>query len=449
MSGLTGSGISARKFRDEMRPRAGLMRGREFIMKDAYSFDVDVEQAMVEYQRMYDAYGRIFNRCGLKFRAVEADSGAIGGSQNHEFQVLAESGEDKIVACDSCDYAANIEEAGIRKPALEPDAAPTDPTEVATPNQKTIDDVAKFLKVPAKTIIKTLVYTADGKPVAVLVRGDRSVNEVKLKKLLGAKELFLAREGQVKEAVGVGRGSVGPVGLKIDVYADVELEGMQSVVVGANKEGVHLTGVNLAKHASIKQYTPLRLAVAGDGCPKCDGHFKEYKGIEVGHVFYLGQTYSKPMGCTYLDDNGKEQVMEMGCYGIGITRTAAAAIEQNHDKDGIIWPMSIAPYEVAILPLQDDPEVKKCAEDLYQACLELGVEALIDDRNERAGAKFKDADLVGVPLRIAIGKRSLKDGKLEMKWRRDKDADLIPVEGAAGQIAKWVAEEKTKVCEAS
>lgn len=429
------------KFRDERRPRAGLMRGREFIMKDSYSFDVDDESSAETYQGMYDAYRRIFARCGLDFRPVEADTGAIGGSRSHEFQVLAESGEDDIVACDTCDYAANVEEAALRAPVEPAIQGGGELETVETPGAKTIADVASFLKQDEKQLIKSLIYVADEVPVMVLLRGDRFLNEVALKKLTGATELFPAREGQIKKAIDAPVGFVGPVGVDIDIYADRELEGATGAVVGANALDKHMTSFDLARDAKIKGYVDLRMAQEGEGCARCEGHYKSYKGIEVGHVFSLGTTYSEPMGCTYLDENGKSHPMVMGCYGIGITRIAASAIEQNHDEGGIVWPMSIAPYQVTVLPLQmKDEGVIAAANSLYEKLLDLGVDVLLDDRNERPGGKFKDADLIGVPLRIAIGKRSLGEGNVELKWRHEREASHIAMEGAAEHIAKLVTD---------
>ncbi len=433
------------KFRDELRPRAGLLRGREFIMKDAYSFHASAEEASGEYRRMYAAYERIFARCGLEFRVVEADTGAIGGNESHEFQVLAESGEDTIVACSRCEYAANTEQAELPTPKGPGISGGGELETVATPGTKTIDAVAEFLDVPASQVIKTMIYVADGAPVAVLVRGDRAVNEVAVKKATGAVELFLAREGQVAEATGAPYGFAGPVGLSIPVYADVELEGATGAVAGANEADAHYKGVDLARDAEVRAFAPLRLAEAGERCPRCEeGHYELMRGIEVGHVFNLGTKYSAPMEGTVLDESGNARVMEMGCYGIGITRVASAAIEQHHDDGGIIWPMAIAPYEVALLPLQmGDDAVREAAEALYAELSDLGIEVLFDDRDERPGAKFKDADLVGVPLRLAIGKRSVKEGNLELKWRRDAEASALPLAGAAEAVAKMVADEKS------
>ncbi|WP_428264103.1 proline--tRNA ligase [Haliangium sp.] len=437
------------KFRDEIRPRAGLMRGREFIMKDAYSFDVSEEASRDSYQAMYQAYERIFSRCGLDFRAVEADTGAIGGSRSHEFQVLADSGEDAIVSCDHCDYAANVEEAKLPAPAEPGIQADGESSldKVATPGTKTIEQVTSFLGVGADQVIKSLVYIADDRAVMALVRGDRGLNEIALKKAAGATQLFMAREGQVKEALGVGPGFAGPVGATIEIYADEELRGATGAVCGANEADAHYRGVDLARDAKVTAFAPLRMAEAGDACPRCsDGKLRAFRGIEVGHVFYLGTVYSAPMGCTFLDENGTEQPMEMGCYGIGITRIAASAIEQNHDDGGIVWPMSIAPYEVEVLPLQmNDDDVVAAGEALYTKLQGLGVEVLLDDRGERPGAKFKDADLIGVPLRVAIGKRSLKDGKVEVKWRRGGEADLVDVDTAAEHLAELVRAERARL----
>ena len=434
------------KFRDEKRPRAGLMRAREFIMKDAYSFDRDESGALKAYDSMYEAYGRIFRRCGLDFRAVEADTGAIGGSRSHEFQVLADSGEDAIVSCDNCDYAANVEQAETAKPATPGITGGGSLEKVATPTQKTIEDVSKFLGVQPSQLVKTLVYVADGKPVAALVRGDRELNEIALKQAAGAQQLYLARDTEVKDAAGVAPGFVGPVGLSIPIYADWELEGATGAVTGAGEDGAHYKGVDLARDAKVTKFAPLRLAVAGDLCPRCKtGHFRPFRGIEVGHVFFLGTKYSQPMHCDFLDEDGSKKPMVMGCYGIGITRIAAAAIEQNHDTNGIVWPMSIAPYQVEVISLQNDAAVVEAAEALYKELAARGVEVLYDDRGERAGAKFKDADLIGVPLRVAVGARSLKEGKLELKWRKDKDPTLIDATSAAEQVAGLVAAEKQRM----
>ena len=452
------------KFRDEMRPRAGLMRGREFIMKDAYSFARDEKDALLEYEKMYETYGRIFRRAGLEFRAVEADTGAIGGSRSHEFQVLAESGEDAIVSCDNCDYAANVEQAEMGAPAVAailPSGADgshgraTALLSVPTPKKKTIDEVSKFLTVEKTQLIKTLVYMADGAPVAALVRGDRQVNEIALKKAVGATAIYLARDEEVKAAVGVNTGFVGPVGLadKMPIIADLELRGSSSAICGANAWDAHYVGVDMERDVPKARYITLRMAEAGDRCPRCGtGTFKAFKGIEVGHVFYLGTKYSEPMKCNFLDEDGATKAMVMGCYGIGITRIAASAIEQNHDANGIIWPISIAPFDVSIISLQaTEPSVMEVAEKIYK---ELNgavftdstadgttrrVEALFDNRDERPGTKFKDFDLIGIPFRIAVGGKSLANGKVEIKHRRWKDAELVDVADAANVMKGYIA----------
>jgi prolyl-tRNA synthetase len=434
------------KFRDELRPRAGLMRGREFIMKDAYSFHVDETDAKREYENMYKAYQRIFTRCGLAFRAVEADTGAIGGSMSHEFQVLAETGEDALVACDKCDYAANVEQAATRKaPPTHAGKATQAMTRVATPGQHTIAQVSAFLKVPATTLAKTLIYLADGAPIAVLVRGDREVNEIKLKKAIGAMDVLLASDAAVKEVTGAPVGFAGPVGLKIPVYVDDEVAAMNDFVVGANAADAHTVGVNVGRDFQPTATGDYRQAAPGDVCPRCDGgHFKGYKGVEVGHVFYLGQKYSKPMGVTFLDVDGKEKAADMGCYGIGVTRIVAAAIEQNHDKDGIVWPVPLAPYEVAVLELQqDDDNVIATAKQIYEELQKAGIDVLYDDRDERAGVKFKDADLIGIPYRIAVGKKGIADGIVELKLRKGTEVRKVKIDEIVPLVVAEVTKERT------
>jgi len=431
------------KFRDELRPRAGLMRGREFIMKDAYSFHVDVADAQREYKKMYETYQRIFTRCGLAFRAVEADTGNIGGSLSHEFQVLTETGEDALVACDNCEYAANVEQAVARAPK-----GGTTPTaekqKVATPGKHSIADVSAFLNVPAGKLVKTLIYLADGKPVAALVRGDRDVNEIKLKKALGAEQLVLATDAAVKEVTGAPVGFAGPVGLKVPVYCDLEICALSDFVVGANEADAHLTGVNIERDFTPTACGDYRAAAAGDDCARCDkGHLKAYRGIEVGQVFFLGTKYSKPMGVTFLDAEGKDTPAEMGCYGIGVTRIVAAAIEQSHDKDGIVWPVPLAPYEVAVLDLQqDDQNVVATATRIYDGLTAAGIEVLYDDRNERAGVKFKDADLIGLPFRIAVGKKGLAEGVVEVKRRNGTEVRKMKIDEVVRAVAAEVTAER-------
>jgi prolyl-tRNA synthetase len=434
------------KFRDELRPRAGLMRGREFIMKDAYSFHVDERDATREYRVMYDAYTRIFQRCGLAFRAVEADTGNIGGSLSHEFQVLTETGEDALVACDRCDYAANVEQAISR--ALAPATAGTTPraplTKIPTPGKHSIDDVSQLLSMSPRQLVKTLIYLADGKPIAVLVRGDRTVNEIKLKKALGANELLLAGDAVVREVTGAPPGFAGPVGLGVSVYCDVEICAMADFVVGANQADMHLGGVNFERDFVPVACGDYRQAAPGDGCARCEeGHLQGHRGVEVGQVFFLGQKYSKPMGCNFLDVDGTEKAMQMGCYGIGVTRIVAAAIEQNHDKDGIIWPVPLAPYEVAVLALQnEDPQLTAVCARIYDELTAAGIDVLYDDRDERPGVKFKDADLIGIPYRIAVGKKGLAEGMAELKLRRGPEVRKIKIAEVAALVADEVKKER-------
>ncbi|HVV16720.1 MAG TPA: proline--tRNA ligase [Polyangia bacterium] len=431
------------KFRDELRPRAGLMRGREFIMKDGYSFHVDEADTQREYKKMYDTYTRIFTRCGLKFRAVEADTGNIGGSLSHEFQVLTETGEDALVACDNCDYAANVEQAVARPPAGTP-AATAAMTKVATPGKHSIADVSAFLKVAPDRLVKTLVYVADGQPVAVLVRGDRAVNEIKLQRALGAGVLALAGDAAVTEVTGAPVGFAGPVGLKAPVYCDLEVAAMADFVVGANAGDMHLTGVNVNRDFTPAAVGDYRTAAAGDSCARCEtGHLVAYRGIEVGQVFFLGTKYSEPMGVTFLDVDGQEKPAQMGTYGIGVTRIVASAIEQNHDKDGIIWPVPLAPFEVAVLELQqDDDKVIATAKRLYDELTAAGIDVLYDDRDERAGVKFKDADLIGIPFRLAVGKKGVAEGIVELKRRSGTEVRKLKLDEAVEIVAAEVKAER-------
>ncbi len=431
------------KFRDEIRPRFGLMRGREFIMKDAYSFDLDNAGADISYSKMYQAYRNIFNRCGLKFRAVEADSGAIGGSFSHEFMVLAESGEDGIVSCDACEYAANIEKAELIYRDIKTPPATAELRRVDTPGQKTIADVANFLKVTPQQTVKTLIIqTSADEVVAVLLRGDRELNEIKLANLLDLDWALPAEEAVVKEVTGAPVGFAGPIGLKIRVIADTEVRGLADFVVGGNAADVHYTGVNLGRDFEVAQFADIRQAVAGDPCPRCDcGKFESWRGIEVGHVFKLGTKYSESMNAVVLDDEGKTRTLVMGCYGIGVGRTVAAAIEQNHDENGMCLPMPLAPFQVLVSMVNPkEEEVREASEQLYQQLLDLGVEVLLDDRDERPGIKFKDADLIGIPLRITVGARNLKEGNVELKERVSGDMTLLPLAEAARTVQQQVAE---------
>jgi prolyl-tRNA synthetase len=429
------------KFRDELRPRFGLMRGREFIMKDAYSFHVDADDLNREYQNMADAYQRIFQRCGLNTRQVESDTGAIGGRRAHEFQVLADSGEDAIVSCNRCDYAANVEKAEIgRRPS--PAAGAANPLKkVRTPEKRTVEEVAAFLAEPTERFIKTLlVVTSSGETVAALVRGDHELSEIKLRTLLGLPWVAMADAETVQRITGADVGFAGPIGLGVRVLADEALRGMTGGVTGANETDHHLVDVSQTRDFPAVEFADLRLARAGDACPRCDGGvFDGHRGIEVGNIFYLGGKYSAPMKATFLDAAGHDRPIEMGCYGIGITRTAAAAVEQFHDDNGIIWPLPLAPAQVHLVPVNmADERMRTVAEDLYTKLQAAGVEVLIDDREERPGIKFKDADLIGIPLRLTVGAKSLERNCVEFKRRTDKAAAEIPLADVVERIAGLV-----------
>jgi prolyl-tRNA synthetase len=427
------------KFRDEIRPRFGVMRCREFIMKDAYTFDVDEAGADKSYEIMRQTYSRIFQRCGLKFKIVYADSGSIGGSFSQEYMVLADTGEDQIVTCSKCEYAANMERAEVRWDGPEtPAAAGTLKSleEVDTPDMRTVEEVTSFLSVSPRELVKTLIFKTDTEVVAALIRGDHEVNEVKLKNLLRADSVELADPGLVAEVTGAPMGFAGPVGLKVKMIADNALQAMADFVTGGNKHDVHFVNVNLGRDFQPNQFADLRLVMPGDSCPSCNGELEFKRGIEVGHIFKLGTKYSKPLNAVYLDEKGEEKVIIMGTYGIGVARTIAAAIEQNHDADGMIFPMPIAPFEVVVLPLQlHEAEVSAAAEKIYEELLKQGLDVLIDDRDLRPGVKFKDADLLGIPLRINVGARNLKDGTVEMKLRTEAKSVLIPAPDAPKIIA--------------
>ncbi|MHB8708792.1 MAG: proline--tRNA ligase [Desulfuromonadales bacterium] len=429
------------KFRDEIRPRFGLMRGREFIMKDAYSFDLDDAGADAAYEKMYQAYRRIFLRCGLNFRAVEADTGNIGGSSSHEFMVLADTGEDDIVSCNACEYAANVEKAECRPPAL-PCCDEAPPLEqVATPNRKTIAEVAEFLGVPESATAKALVLVIDGcEAVMALLRGDHELNPIKLKNVLGCNELELATDEQIEKLTGATVGYLGPVGTKIRVIADLAIQAGGPWITGANVNDAHFRNTLLGRDFSVERFADIRNVAAGDPCPRCaDGKMELWRGIEVGHVFKLGTKYSAAMRATVLDDQGQERVLVMGCYGIGVGRTAASAIEQNHDERGIIWPMPIAPFQVIITLLNPkDDTVRSAGEQLYADLQARGVEVLLDDRDDRPGSKFADAELLGIPLRVTVGARGLQEGALELQERRSGARSLLPLAEAAENIAVQV-----------
>jgi prolyl-tRNA synthetase len=441
------------KYRDEIRPRFGLMRGREFIMKDAYSFDADEAGALKSYDSMYEAYRAIFDRLGVKYRIVQADAGAIGGSKTHEFQLLAEAGEDHLMVCDSCDFAANVEIApALEKSPKKSNVAPAPIEEFATPGLKTIADLAKALKVPENELVKTLFFSANSgldpkdtalKPVCVILRGSDEVNPIKLKNLLGlANEPLLLTDTEVREISGAMPGSCGPIGLKIPVYMDTGLEGHCNFVVGANKDGFHLRNVNVGRDFNPTKVVDLRKAKAGDVCPSCDkGHYQSFRGIEVGHVFYLGTAYSKAMEANFLTPEGASKPIEMGCYGIGVSRTVQAAIEQCHDKDGIVWPTAIAPFQVHMVVLDpDNVEVMQAAEVMYRELQMHGLEVLMDDRAERPGVKFKDADLLGMPVRLNIGGRGMQAGEVELITRHSKEMSKVKIEDAVEKVAHLIRE---------
>lgn len=434
------------KYRDEIRPRFGVMRAREFVMKDAYSFHRDEESLRRTYEDMYDAYSRIFSRCGLGFRAVEADTGAIGGHFSHEFMALADTGEASLVYCDACGYAANVERAESPPPA--PVAGEPAPLEkVATPGVRTIEELTAYLGLPARRMAKILFYRADGaaggRLVAALVRGDRQLNEVKLRNALGAGTVRLAGPEEVAEEAGVPAGFAGPVGLRgVLLLADPEVMVAPNLVTGANEEGFHLVNVNPGRDFAPDRVVDLRSAEGGDSCPRCGrGVLAACRGIEVGQIFQLGTKYSQAMSATYLDEAGQERLMIMGCYGIGVTRTVAAVIEQHHDADGIAWPVGVAPYHAVVVPVNSaEAEQRETAERVYRQLLDLGVEACLDDRDERAGVKFKDADLWGFPFRVTVGPRTLAEGRLEVFRRKTRQVEAVPVGEAAGRVRALVDE---------
>ena len=433
------------KFRDEIRPRFGLMRSKEFLMKDAYSFDTSLEAADASYMAMFNAYKKVFERCGLKAYPVEADTGDIGGKFSHEFHVLAEAGEDGIAFCDGCGYAANLEKAE-RKVAPRNDAACGEMEVISTPGAKTIEQVSKFMGVPGSAFVKSLVYSVDGTPVMVCVPGDRDVNEVKLKHVLGAKKVELADYETVLKVTGAQPGSVGPVFAansqlptpdSLQIIADQELKGAKGCIVGANKDDHHIKNVDLERDAKIADYADLVIVRDGDICAKCGKPMAIKRGIEVGHVFKLGTKYTDAFKAVYKNDQLAEQVMVMGCYGIGVSRTMQAVIEQSHDKDGIVWPASVAPYQVCISLLDPDKEdVAKVAFDLEAALEAEGIDVIVDDRAERPGVKFKDADLIGFPVRVVVGGKGLANGGVEVKRRADDKSKmkLVPVAEATAAI---------------
>lgn len=431
------------KFRDELRPRGGLIRGREFLMKDLYSFDRDEEGLEVSYRKMYDAYCRIFERCGLNYIVVEAAAGAIGGSDTREFMVPAETGEDTVLECDTCGYAANREFGEYRWPQEEA-TEPLLPLErVATPGQRTVEEVTAFLGVPASRLLKTLLYIADGQVVGALIRGDREVHLERLRQALGAQEVVMADPETVERVSGAPVGFAGPVGLEgVPLIADVEVPLGRNWVTGGNEADVHLRHVNLGRDFQVAQVAPIRFAEAGDGCPRCPaGRYREVRGIEVGHIFKLGTKYSQALGCTFQDEEGRQRFAVMGCYGIGVSRIMAAVVETSHDERGILWPLSIAPFHFHLLLLNErSPQQVEVAERLYQRLTRLGYEVLYDDRAERPGVKFHDADLIGIPLQIVVGRRTEEKGVVEVRRRRDGFSQELSLEEAEEGIVAALAQ---------
>ena len=414
------------KYRDERRPRFGVMRSREFIMKDAYSFDKDQAGLDIVFDKMHDAYVKIFNRCGLDAKCVEADSGAIGGSNSAEFMVKSEVGEDDVVFCSSCNYAANIEKA-ISTPEKEEKQELKELNKVETPNARTIDEVAAFFNTDAKKFAKTILFNADGKIVAVMVRGDRDINEVKVANAIGeVTNLDLASNEEVKNATGAVVGFAGPIGIKVDILlVDEEVANMYNFIAGANETGYHVENVNYGRdfEGTVGDF---RNVTEGEKCPCCGSQITIARGTEVGHIFKLGTKYSAAMNANFIDEDGKEKPFVMGCYGIGVTRTMASIIEQHHDENGIIWPLSVAPYHISIIPVNvKDQEQVKIANELYEDLISMGVEALLDDRNERAGVKFKDSELMGIPMRVTVGKK-INDGEVEFKLR-DGEMEVVKI----------------------
>ncbi|HRH80631.1 MAG TPA: proline--tRNA ligase [Thiobacillaceae bacterium] len=436
------------KFRDEIRPRFGVMRAREFVMKDAYSFHMDADSLDATYQVMYRAYSRIFTRLGLKFRAVAADTGAIGGSGSHEFHVLADSGEDAIAFCPDSDYAANVEMAEALAPAEPRPPAGAGMQKVPTPGQHSIEEVTAYLKVPPGQVVKTLIVRgaddSENKLVALLVRGDHVLNEIKAGKLPGVMNpIEFASDAEIRAAVGCGPGSLGPIGLRMPIFADRSVAKLADFVCGANEDGYHLTGVNFARDLPEPETVDIRNAVAGDPSPDGKGTLDICRGIEVGHIFKLGSKYSQAMGAQVLDEQGKSRTMIMGCYGIGVSRIVGAAIEQGNDERGILFPQALAPYELAIVPLGygRSAEVRAVTDALYDSLKAADIDVLLDDRDERPGVMFADMELIGIPHRVVVSDRGLKEGMLEYQARTDPSGTKIAQNEAARHI-----EERVKAC---
>ena len=431
------------KFRNEERPRFGVLRTSEFLMKDAYSFSTSLEELNEAYDAMYDAYCRVFERCGLEYIPVEAESGPIGGDASHEFMAPADNGEDFVVRCTGCGYAANQERADTGRaqalPSAVADAAA--PQQVDTPNAGSIDDVSRMLDAQPDTFIKTLIYLVDGEPVGVLLRGDHEANEGKIRRALRGVVVELADEATIRQVTGAPVGFAGPVGLSCRYIADHDVAGMASAVTGANAQDAHLTGVIPGTHFELTETFDLRNAAAGDPCPRCEATLDIVHGIEIGHVFKLGTKYSQSLDATYLDSEEKKHPIIMGCYGIGVSRVVASIVETCHDDGGIIWPMSVAPYTVELIPLNvKDADVMAAAEKIYDELTSAGVDVLMDDRDQRPGFKFKDADLIGLPVRVVVGGKGLKEGNAEIKLRTDSDATKVPLESAVAHVRDLIAQ---------
>lgn len=430
------------KFRNEERPRFGVLRTSEFLMKDAYSFGTSLEQLNTAYDAMYAAYCRIFERCGLKYLPVEAESGPIGGDASHEFMVPASNGEDFVVHCPACSYAANQERADTGRSAQIPartDGAPA-PVKVDTPDAGSIEQVSKMLKSDAKSFIKTLIYKVDGKPLAVLLRGDHTANEGKIRRAAKATTVELADEGTILDVTGAPVGFAGPIGIQCPYLADHDVALIKSAITGANAKDAHRTGVIPGTHFDLAETHDLRNAEADDPCPKCAGSLQIVHGIEVGHVFKLGTKYSVSMDAEFVDDQEQSHPIIMGCYGIGVTRVVASIVETCHDENGIIWPINVAPYTVQIIPLNvSDAEVMKVSNSIYGELTDAGIDVLMDDRDQRPGFKFKDADLIGIPLRVTVGGKGLAEGIAEVKWRMEKDAKKIPLADVVTAVRDLIA----------
>jgi len=435
------------KFRDEVRPRFGVVRSCEFLMKDAYSFDVDAESMERSYKTMYDAYCRIFDRCGLSYLPVEADPGLMGGTVSHEFMVPTDIGEDRIVVCPSCGYAASTEVAAVKASAAAGQSTdPKSPEEVRTPGASTVQDVSAFLKVKPSDLIKTLIYVADGEAVAVLIRGDHEANDAKIKRHLGARSLELANEKKVEEVTGGAMGFSGPVGLSLRIVADNAVRNMAHAVTGANEKDKHLRNVDPGKDFSVKEWIDARVITAEDPCPKCGSGIELKYAIEVGHTFKLGTKYTEPLNAMFLDDNGKQRPIIMGCYGIGVNRILASLIETSHDADGIIWSRALAPYEAVVIPAKkEDEKISREAERVYAELAQAGVDVILDDRDKSAGVKFKDADLVGFPFQVIIGKKGMETGSVEVKTRSAAKPEFVKKENLLGTMKGDVSPPQNKL----